>query len=272
MLFNFQLVLSACIEIVTSVFGVVFTFSLILYGFQKLNKSLLVQHFGFKSLYPTAIVGTPIHELGHTLLAVLFRHSIKQVKLFSPNSKTGVLGYVEHSYSSTVYQICGCFFIGIAPLIFGVVIIYLLNALFIPEVNTFFLDVDDRFIKGGFTSLFTSFVFFESVSLESLKGIGVALQAGSVIDIIWLYLIIAVSLHMGPSTADLKNALPGVIALAVLIIIGVVIFQGEIENYLPIVREWMQVVTKILMIACYANLLFFVLLLLSVGITKLIKR
>lgn len=267
--FNFPLVLSFCVEVLSSLFGVVFAFSLILYGFQKLNKHLLVSQFGFRSLYPTAIIGTPVHELSHAILAVLFRHEVAKVKLFSPDPKTGVLGYVQHGYRNTIYQLCGCFFIGIAPLIVGAGVIFVANALFFPVVNTLFLAIDERAISGGFSTLFSSFIFFETVSIESLEGILHALDDASFIDIMWIYLIVAVSVHMGPSTADLRNALPGVIALSIIIVLLAIIFQSEISYHLLSIRENISVFTKILLIACYANVAFMVGILLAVCCKKI---
>lgn len=264
MYLDIPLVISFCIEVLSTLFGVVFAFSLILYGFQKLNKHLLVSQFGFRSLYPTAVIGTPIHELSHALLAALFRHEIGKIQLFAPDPKTGVLGFVQHGYRNTIYQICGCFFIGIAPLIVGAAVIFLANALFFPDVNSLFLAIDERAISGGFSTLFSSFIFFETVSLESLKGVLHALSEASIIDIIWLYLIIAVSVHMGPSTADLRNALPGVLALSVIIILLAIVFQSEISYHLLSIRECISVFTKILLIACYANVAFMVGILIAV--------
>ncbi len=268
MYFNFPLVLSFCIEVLSSLFGVVFAFSLILYGLQKLNKHLLVTQFGFKSLYPTAVIGTPIHELSHAILAVFFRHEVAQVKLFAPDPKTGVLGYVQHGYRNTIYQICGCFFIGIAPLLMGAAVIFLANMVFFPEVNKLFLAINEKVISGGFSTLLSSFIFFEAVSIESFQGIWFALSDASFKDILWVYLIIAVSVHMGPSTADLRNALPGVLALSIIIILLAVIFQSEISYRLLSIREAIGIFTKILLIACYANLAYMGCIILAICVKK----
>ena len=43
-------------------------------------------------------LGTIIHELGHALFCIIFRHKITEMKLFDPDPETGTLGYVQHTY------------------------------------------------------------------------------------------------------------------------------------------------------------------------------
>jgi len=75
-------------------------------------------------------LGTMIHELGHAVFCVLFRHRINKMKLFSINPTSDKLGYVNHSYNpNSIYQSIGNFFIGIGPILFGSVVIYGLSQL-----------------------------------------------------------------------------------------------------------------------------------------------
>jgi hypothetical protein len=71
-------------------------------------------------------LGTIIHELGHALFCLIFRHKITEMKLFDPDPETGTLGYVQHTYeTSSLYQLAGNFFIGIGPILLGTALIYL---------------------------------------------------------------------------------------------------------------------------------------------------
>ena len=75
-------------------------------------------------------LGTMIHELGHAVFCVLFRHRINKMRLFSFNPNSDKLGYVNHSYNpNRIYQVIGNFFIGIGPILFGSVVIYGLSHL-----------------------------------------------------------------------------------------------------------------------------------------------
>jgi len=81
-------------------------------------------------LYLFGWIGTACHELGHALFCVIFRHKITDIKLFSPDTKTGTLGYVSHTYEpGSIYQTIGNFFIGIGPILLGSLVIYLTSIL-----------------------------------------------------------------------------------------------------------------------------------------------
>lgn len=80
----------------------------------------LIKAFGMKGIYLTAWIGTPVHELGHALMCLIFRHSIVEVKWFQMRDAGGTIGYVSHRYNpDSFYQRAGNLFIGLAPLISG---------------------------------------------------------------------------------------------------------------------------------------------------------
>ena len=82
-------------------------------------------------------LGTIIHELGHALFCLIFRHKITEMKLLDPDPETGTLGYVRHSYDpKNIYQLVGNFFIGIGPILLGTAVIFLL-CYWLLGLNTF---------------------------------------------------------------------------------------------------------------------------------------
>ena len=59
--------------------------------------------FGRKGFLLTAWIGVPIHELGHAIMCVLFRHKIVGTQFFPTDTSQGALGYVQHQYNQKVY-------------------------------------------------------------------------------------------------------------------------------------------------------------------------
>src|SRR3989344_5835128 len=121
-------------------FGIFFILGFILSKLQEKTHKIYQQTIGWKGILWTAWVGTPFHEFGHYFFAKLFRHKIIKFKLFDPNQETGELGSVDHSFKKTsLYQRIGNFFIGVAPMIFGSIVLILLAYFFLPhgkEINS----------------------------------------------------------------------------------------------------------------------------------------
>ena len=66
----------------------------------------------------TGFIGTPVHELSHALMCVLFGHTITKMKLVNADRRSKTLGYVEHTYYKTnLYHQIGNYFIGISPIL-----------------------------------------------------------------------------------------------------------------------------------------------------------
>ncbi|MCO7176359.1 hypothetical protein NIE32_09555 [Sporolactobacillus kofuensis] len=198
---------------------------LIVFGFlfgllERETNSRMIRTFGIKGIYFTAWLGTPIHELSHVVMCLVFRHKVTEVKLFQAIGPDGTIGYVRHTYRpDRLYQRIGNLFIGIAPLIGG--------SLSIAFCARLFLSSD--------VSLFSSDranapLFFSLLDLPSWvvlwKAVFALFQSLFVVDHFsnvwfWAFMLIAlcVSSRMSLSPEDIRGAQSGTGALLVLFLI-----------------------------------------------------
>lgn len=176
---------------------------------------------GCQILLITGAVGTPVHELSHAAMCVVFRHRIDEIKLYQPHSTDGTLGYVNHSFNPrNLYHQIGNFFIGIAPILCGSGVLFLLMLIMAPNAYDL-VSANFDMIPSMSTSLAeidTYLGFF-----EIMWGMVVSVFHYTNMDSIWwwIFIILAlmVSSHMELSGADIKGSLSGLGFLAGLIFV-----------------------------------------------------
>ncbi|OSX96169.1 hypothetical protein S3E15_02648 [Bacillus mycoides] len=116
----FQTLLTSVIQLF-SLIGVIIVIGFILGYLESLTRTYWSRAFGRKGFLLTAWIGVPVHELGHAIMCLLFRHKIVATQFFPTDTSQGALGYVQHQYNQkSVYQRIGNFFIGIGPIISGI--------------------------------------------------------------------------------------------------------------------------------------------------------
>ena len=164
-------------------------------------------------LFCFAWLGVSVHELGHALFCLIFRHKIEEIKLFSPDSETGSLGYVRHSYNkSSMYQRIGNFFIGIGPILLGSLVIFFSAKLLLnSQIQTATSSQAIGLIELLSSSFFGAWDYFTSLFvLESLTRWQTYL---------FFYISFSVGSHITLSRADIKGAFSGFISLVLVVFI-----------------------------------------------------
>ena len=156
-------------------------------------------------VYGTAI-GVVIHECGHALFCIIFRHKIQKIIFFSP-SGDGTLGSVSYSYNrKSLYQRIGLFFVGTGPVWFGLLALFLVSWLLLPSGvirphQTGFAGVGD----------FVSYFFSLSVWCKWQTWL-------------WLYLSLSIAAHITLSAPDIQGAWTGFVSLILTILCVFLIF------------------------------------------------
>lgn len=181
--------------------------------------------------YATGFIGTPIHELSHALFCLIFFHKIEEIKLFQMDDKNGVLGYVNHSYNKkNIYQLIGNYFIGIAPIICGTIILYFATRFLLPtafgEIGEYLSDLALLQAKGLSWNWFP-YIFATLGGM--IKAIFVDITSGFGW---WIYILIVfcIALHMNLSGADIKGSLLG-LPFVILVIAAINFILGFVWQF-----------------------------------------
>jgi hypothetical protein len=187
---------------------------------RKLFVSMLGGGFGRGVVIATSIVGTPVHELGHAVMCLLFGHTIIAMSLWQPRSPDGNLGYVTHTYRKrNLYHILGNLFIGIGPILSGLAVLSLALWLGFPTTCTEYFSAATHMAAQG-----------EGEAALVLEGLKILPRmVGEMTDgsriplwgqILALLVIFSVAQHISLSPADIKlayRAIPLYLALALIL-------------------------------------------------------
>lgn len=208
--------------------GIIGSFIVIglLIGFiENISNKAIQLRFGRKAVIVTGIIGTTIHEFSHYLMCKLFMHKVKSVKWFSTSvNDDNELGYVSHSYNrNSIYQRVGNFFIGVAPIIVGSLILVGFFYLLLPEsFNSIYSQIN---IKDSVSDI-SSFNIISLISVLYKNFILIIKNLFALENLttfkFWIYLFISISIstHMSLSKADLKNSLDGIFFISLLSIVA----------------------------------------------------
>ena len=171
----------------------------------RLCSYLFMKLMGRKSVAffeTTAAIGTPVHELGHAIMCPLFGHKITDMKLWIPRPTNGVYGYVQHSYSpKNLWAKLGNLFIGIGPIFSGLGVVVLSLWLCFPTQWAEYLNTSNLLVDKTTT---TQNIWEGVISL--LTSIPAAFAENWWRALIGLIVILAVSLHISLSWADIKGS------------------------------------------------------------------
>lgn len=188
---------------------------------ERLSNRLIIDTFGMKGIYFTAWLGTPVHELGHAAMCLLFGHRVTGIKLLQANRSDGTIGYVTHTYNpGSLYQNIGNLFIGLAPLISGGLAIFACARFLVPGGS----DVIARYFFTG----------TQTFSLVDPRTWGDLLFADRAVfqnffagenlirPAFWLFIFLAVciSSRMSLSPEDIRGARSGAGAMFLLIVLA----------------------------------------------------
>ncbi len=220
-------------EIITNFFyqiiftvGVIVAFGLLIALCRKAYFRIAGEN-GTKILLVTGVVGTPIHELSHALMCIIFGHKIIEMKLYQPNSEDGTLGYVKHSFNEkNLYHQIGNFFIGIAPILCGSGVLLLLMYLLVPGTYSEVM-AELQFVSLLSTDFLNLSTYAGYIDLfwEIVLVIFDFTNTGNILWWIFIVLALMISSHMELSTADIKSGFKGFLFMAgTLLVVDIILY------------------------------------------------
>lgn len=231
----------------TSLIGIFMVFALLITFINKKINTYLYCVFGNKSITITGLIGVPVHEISHYILAKLFNHKVSDIKLYRPiqSKNDGVLGYVNHSYNkNSLYQNVGNFFIGIAPIIIGPLVITFSFRVLMPNLWS---NIIGSININSYNTLIENFNIINLINLyisDFYKTVMIILLSNPFVTIrFWIFVFIAfsISINMNLSRNDLKGSYSGLITLflGMLILNTIFIIFGFDYNILKIfIIKW----------------------------------
>lgn len=236
------------------VLGIFFLFGFLLSKIQTITHRRYHESVGWKGILWTAWLGTPVHEVGHLILAKLFRHRIERFALFEPDKETGNLGYVDHSFAKYgLYQRIGNFFIGAAPLIFGSTFLVLLLYFLAPNGKEVFAPLSQTHSTIAEAGLALNATLKSLFSLDNLSTWN-----------FWLFLYVSFCIvsHMAPSKKDRAGMWNGLawIALILCIVNGVaLLLHHDLTAYILRVNQYLGIFVGMYVYALILAILHFIL-------------
>lgn len=249
---------------------------------QKWNNYYIQRTWGKMGVLFTGFIGTTVHELSHLIMCIIFRHKVKRIRLFRPiqGSKDGVLGYVSHTYNpQSTYQKIGNFFIGIAPILIGTLLLHTLFKYLLPESYHYLsiqFEVIYEALSVGPIEWQALLQLLGTTLVELVKVTAQTTNWGEFDFYIFVVLMYSISTHMTLSKTDIKGALSGVVTLYIALCIGSVLlffFTKDFNVFINIVMSINIYIGLFMMIGMIFLLLALMISMLLFGIKKaLLKR
>ena len=187
----------------------------------------LLGRSGYKAVLAASLIGTPIHELGHAFMCLLFGHKIVKLVLWQPRSTDGTTGYVQHTYNShNLYQRLGRLFIGTGPIFSGMAVLCLLLTVAFPDTWSSYVSSVRLLVENH-----ASVQNLVSTGLDIVSNMITEFRSDSIS--VWVRLplvlvMLSVSLHINLSPSDIKESVDAVplYLLLMLLVAGITYLPG----------------------------------------------
>lgn len=234
-------------------------------------KAVGYAHMQFKTSFIKVVIWPSVvfHEICHAAMCSLFGHRIEKISFYNTSQQPG---FVLHSYNiyNPIHRV-GNFFIGIAPIILGAVILFITGKYLVPA--GFMQGIDSAMSNHG--NMFTLAGLVETI--VQIHTATVTFYSGLINGdtngwsmLLFIYLVFIISSAMRVSPEDARTAFDGIKILSIATIVAHIVLQtlasfGLMVPIIPfqLLLKVVSFIFPIVLFAVVVNLLFCVGLLLS---------
>ena len=215
--------------------GPLVAYSIVLYLMARFIKRGLYRSLGWRGVLFFAWTGTPVHELSHAFAAVLGRHQIDRISLFSPNKRTRTLGEVVHRYDTgSFYQrTIGLTMVAFAPFVGGAAILALLTCLALPVLYRHGMSLGSITMADSGPWLQAAGGQLWTIAADTAQ----AAPWRSWWFYVYLFAVMSIGAHLVPSRDDMKGIGRPVTVLAAISLLLFAVLAGVLQIHGPF--QWL---------------------------------
>lgn len=187
---------------------------------ERARSRVAAWRWGFRSVLVTAWLGAPLHELSHAVVHRLFQHDVRKLVLFDPDPDTGCLGYIEYAFDpKSLPQRIGRFFAGIAPLLGGTLVLWIVGSFLLDDAARWFPTGASARALASADGPIDGLLAFARVTRNTVGALTDPDNLTRPTFWVFLYVSACVVSHMAPSRADLTGAQPGALCLGLVVLV-----------------------------------------------------
>jgi hypothetical protein len=165
-------------------------------------------------------LGVVVHELSHALFCVLFGHEIVEIKFFNFDADGSCSGHVIDRYDGeNLYQIIGTFFVGVAPIIVGSLVIYGAHRYLLGSETASSMQLA-TIHSGAFSSLEAFGELLRRIGVSAVSVFSSLFTGENFADwrfYVFLYIAFSVGSAITLSLADIRGAAKGFFTFVILV-------------------------------------------------------
>lgn len=178
------------------------------------------------------IIGVPVHEASHLVVAILCGQKITGVSFYRPSSD-GSLGYVNRQYRRTFLSPFMNLLIALAPVAGGLLAFAMVTEFFLPG----FIDVFHQGFQSGRLNIQTPLAIAMLISKYEIHAV-----------CMWALFSFSILLFCSPSSTDFQGSRAGFIFLLGSYVLLQSFAPNKVDRFLALIAPYVQLFGAVLIV------------------------